>query len=118
MKKVLIVEDDEDTLDMLGMFASHFNYEVILKPQITSIEELQEINPDLILLDHWVGQRLGSKFCAQLKSNPLTNHIPIVLMSAISDIGHIAREACADGALIKPFDLDQVEAIFDAYLGE
>ena len=117
MKKLLIVEDDGDTLEMLGYFASQFDFEVVLKPEITSAQEVQEINPDLILLDHWVGQSLGGTFCAQLKSDPLTNHIPVVMMSAIHNIGQIAMDACADGALNKPFDLDQVEAIFEAYLG-
>ena len=117
MKRLLIIEDDGDTLEMLGYAAESPNFEVFLKPEIPPIEEIQKLNPDLILLDHWVTGKTGGQFCKEIKSNPLTNHIPIVLMSAVRNIGQIAADCGAEGSLSKPFDIDEVEDVFQVYLG-
>ncbi|HJP62546.1 MAG TPA: response regulator [Mucilaginibacter sp.] len=117
MKKLLIIEDDEDNLDMLGLFAKSLNLEVVLKKSPPSIQEIQFIDPHLILLDHWLGSELGGQFCLEVKNNELTQDIPIIMMSAVPNVGQIASDAYADGSINKPFELDDLEAIIQSYLG-
>jgi len=117
MNKLLIIEDDGDTLEMLGCLADSLNITVVLKPEIPTIAEIQELAPDLILLDYWVFGKKGDSFCSAIKTNKLTNHIPIVMMSAVNKIGEIAMNCGADGCISKPFDIDMLQDIFQAYLG-
>jgi len=64
--------------------------------------------PDIILLDIWMAGMDGRKICANLKANPLTKHIPIIMISANKDTQKIAKEAGADDFLAKPFEMDDL----------
>jgi DNA-binding response OmpR family regulator len=117
MKKVLIIEDDGDTLDMLGYIAAKSNVEVVLRSDVISLAEIKQINPDLIILDHWVGTRTGGDLCLEIKQNPTTAEIPVVMLSSLNEIGQIAMDCCADGSLAKPFDIAEIEDIIETYVG-
>jgi len=117
MKKLLIIEDDGDTLEMLGYAAESPNIEVVLKSQTPTIEEIQQLDPNLILVDHWLGDGYGGNLCRQIKSNPLTRRVPVVIMSAMTNVKKIASDSGADGSLSKPFDINEVTGIFKTYLG-
>jgi len=117
MKKLLIIEDDGDTLEMLGYAAESPNIEVVLKSKTPTIEEIQQLDPNLILVDHRLGDGYGGNLCQQIKSNPLTRRVPVVIMSAMPNVKKIASDSGADGSLSKPFDIDEVTGIFKTYLG-
>jgi two-component system phosphate regulon response regulator PhoB len=117
MKKVLIIEDDKDTLEVLGLIAEKLNFEVVLFDEVVPILAIENINPDLIILDHWLGSKKGGDLCFQLKENPITADIPVILLSAMPDIGQIALDNKADGCLFKPFKIDEIEDVLIAYLG-
>lgn len=116
MKRVLIIEDDGDTLELLSFIASSSNYEVIPSSRVLPLEEVERLNPDMILLDHWLGKKLGGDLCNEVKQNPHTKDIPIIMISAIQGLGQIAYDNKADGCLEKPFDIEEIEAVLDAYL--
>ena len=116
MKKVLIIEDDMDTLELLGVITRQSNYEAVLHSNVLPIEEIEQINPSLIILDHWINDHLGGNLCGKLKSNPKTRDIPIVMLSAIIEIGQIAFDNRADGSLSKPFDIEEIESVLECYL--
>lgn len=105
-KKVLIIEDDKATSEMLGFLASQLNLNVIGLSKVLPITDIHSFSPDLIILDHWLGNELGGDLCLKLKSDNLTKKIPVILISAIPNLAKIAKDSCADGYLAKPFDLD------------
>jgi len=115
MKKVLIIEDDWDTLELLRIIAKKSNYDVILSSNVLPFTLVEKIKPDLILLDHWVNDQIGSDLCYQIKQNAKTHDIPVIIISAVPGIGKIARESLADGCLEKPFDIEEIEAVLDSY---
>ena len=116
MKRILIIEDDEDTLELLGTIAEKSNLEVVLQTNVLPLPEIEKINPDLILLDHWIAEEKGGDLCLRLKRNQRTQEIPVVMISALNEIGQIAYSSGADGSLSKPFDIEQIESVFEAYL--
>jgi CheY-like chemotaxis protein len=117
-KKVLIIEDDQDTSEILGIIAELMDLDVIHAPQPLPVDEIEKLTPDLILLDHWVGNMLGGDLCKQLKNNPATKNIPVIMLSAHNDIGQIAKHARADAHIAKPFDLDDMQNIITRLLVE
>ncbi|MDP9078584.1 MAG: response regulator [Bacteroidota bacterium] len=116
MKKVLIIDNDRDTLYILGEIAKMSMAEVVLRSNVIPIKEIEEINPGLIFLDHLLGLHLGGDFCLEIKQNEATKEIPVILFSCQDGIGKIAMDSWADGALEKPFELDEILAVIDTHL--
>jgi CheY-like chemotaxis protein len=48
---------------------------------------------------------LGGEYCAEIKADPSTRHIPVLMVSAEPQLPGIAEEACAEGYIEKPFGL-------------
>lgn len=116
MKKVLIVEDDTDTLEMLGYIAAQAGVEVVLRSAILPVAEVERIGPNLVLLDYWIAGKCGAELCLKIKQHPATAGIPVIVLSGINDLSQVAKDYCADGSIAKPFDIVQVEEVLQAYL--
>ena len=82
-KKILIVEDNKDSLEILGLRVTAIGYQVIKarnsKEAITCAEAE---GPDLIFMDLDLPDADGIKTTAILKKNPKTSHIPVVAVTA------------------------------------
>ena len=105
---ILVIDDDNSTLEILMLILQNAGYTVDIASD-HHLEFLITKNfPDLILLDNNLGKKNGSEICRELKASGETKHIPIILISAMDDIKHIARDACADGFIAKPFSIQQM----------
>lgn len=109
-KRILIIEDDPDILDILDIIFMEDGYEVITNAKGMRTDEIAIINPDLILLDVRISgfEMTGAQLCAELKSLPQTKGMPVVLLSAERDLARLAQEAHADAMVNKPFDIEQL----------
>ena len=107
-RQIVIIEDDRDILDMIQLILADEGYDVIGFAGLQGVEKIIEHQPSVILLDNRLGDGYGNTFCATLKSNPGTKHIPVILVSASGDLASIAKKCNADGYLPKPFDLDDL----------
>src|SRR6202000_3232782 len=110
-KKVLIIEDDKDTLEILAHLTRDLNVECELCCGSVSLSEIKKIDPNLVLLDHWLNDGYGDELCRQIKGDATTAHIPVVMVSAHLEIAEIAAQCRANGYLAKPFDIDDLQAI-------
>jgi len=83
VKKILIVEDNKDSLEILGLRVTAIGYQVIKarnsKEAITCAEAE---GPDLIFMDLDLPDADGIKTTATLRQNPKTSHIPVVALTA------------------------------------
>lgn len=79
-------------------------YEVELASEGDKVITLITNKPDLILLDIWMGNYDGREICQQLKNNPATSGIPIILISASREIEQSAKDAGANDFVAKPFE--------------
>jgi DNA-binding response OmpR family regulator len=111
-QKILVIEDDKDIRDTMAFALRQANYEVITSGDAKILTSILNVNPNLILLDNWLtdwkSDANGEQLSKQLKSDPTTNHIPIVIVSAVSNVKEIAEAGLADGYLKKPFDVDKL----------
>jgi len=108
LKKILVVEDDTDILEILSYILIAEGYEVVGSEDGDACQHLPEILPDLILMDIRLkgpGQH-GDKICAQLKSQLETRCFPVILLSAEFNLPALSKACGADGFISKPFDLE------------
>ncbi len=106
MKKVLVIENDIDTLEIVGILLENNNFEVIQSPQKRSVKEIAEINPDIVVIDYLLGDGYGNELCLEIKTNPSTKHIPVILFSASPNLEKVIETCLADAFIAKPFDLE------------
>jgi DNA-binding response OmpR family regulator len=105
-KKVLIVENDEDIRDIVGVILENEGYEVA--GCAYTLENLLAMTADLILLDEWVNQKEGPMLCKEIKAIERLAQIPVIIFSTAIDIAEIATNCSANGYVHKPFDLDML----------
>lgn len=108
MKKVLVIEDDVNTIEVMDYLIQGNGFEVIKSLSLLTVDEITGMHPDVIMIDYYMPGGKGDELCIQLKANSLTRAIPIILMSTHSDLEDISKECHADDYLAKPFAIETV----------
>lgn len=114
MKKVLIVDDDVDILEIVGLLLTRHGFWVTLLTNAREIfQTVKSVGPDVIVLDINIAGLDGRDICKRLKTNEsVFNHIPIILFSAMHNLAETYPECDATDFISKPFDShDLVEKI-------
>jgi CheY-like chemotaxis protein len=108
-KNILIVDDQSDILDVLREALEMEGYSVTaLSYTEDIIHSVSEFHPDLVMLDFLLAGINGGEHCHFLKTNPLTSHIPVVMMSGYPRVLESLGNYGADAFIAKPFDLEQI----------
>jgi len=114
MKKILIVDDDEDLVDIVKRILIFNEFEVHTHSSALDVPDVvKRYNPDLILLDIRLYGKSGTDICRELKRR---YHLPIILFSADKIKGKDFASCEADGFLSKPFDIDDLLNIIREHL--
>src|SRR5687767_11129213 len=114
MKKILVVEDDKDTLEVVEFLLTSRGFIVHTHPTGFNVPEVvMQFQPDLILLDIFLTGKLGTEICRQLKR---TYTIPIILFSAHADMAKSLESSRADAFIHKPFEIDDLLNAINSYL--
>ena len=103
--RVLAVDDEEQIRNMIKNVLSDFDYEIFLaKDGTEALETVEEVSPDVILLDIQMPGMTGIEVTKALKQNDKTKIIPVVILSGLHDVDYRieALEAGADDFLSKP----------------
>lgn len=121
MAKILIVEDDQDTRQLLKVRLESQSYETAFAADaVTAIAVARTERPDLILLDMGLPGGDGVVVMERLKTFPALAHIPVVVVSARepTTTSKRATEAGAQAYVQKPIDNEELLAAVRAALGE
>lgn len=109
MKKVLLLDNDEGVLDVMQ---EALNYEGF---QVKAIEDTDNIfqvidsfDPDLVILDYILSGINGGEICHQIKANPKTTDLPVIIMSAYPRVIRSLGYYGCDDFIPKPFDLEDI----------
>jgi DNA-binding response OmpR family regulator len=110
MSKILVVEDTEDTRELLSIYFKNAGFEVdSAMDGGEGFYLAMAKNPDVIITDMAMPNVNGGQMIRMLRAEPNTAKIPIVVFTAHNSVSPQAvREAGADKVFYKPFDFDEL----------
>lgn len=117
MKKLLIIDDDEDISAMLFLLlrSKNFDVEVVIKSE-DIFYKVKTYQPDIILLDVFLTGYDGRVICKQLKFHPDSKHIPVIMVSGDDEILQTVEQYGANDFIQKPFNSEEVILKINAQL--
>ena len=119
LKKVLVVEDDQDNREMVLKVLKHNGYQAIEAVDgQEAIEKAKAENPDLILLDLYIPKMDGYEVTRMLKGDQDLKHIPIIALTAHAMKGNReeALAAGCDGYIAKPINVRELPHQIEHFL--
>jgi PAS domain S-box-containing protein len=103
-RHILVVEDDKDIADLIGRHLAGHGYQVSIAGRAReALDKARTYQPTLITLDIYLPDADGFELLQQLKHDPATQHIPVVIVSVVSDQQAGLRLGAVD-YLTKPID--------------
>ena len=119
MEKILIVDDVSKNIQMLGNILSHKKYQIAYAQNgEQALDICNHQTFDLILLDIMMPGLDGYQVCERLKSNPKTKEIPIIFLTAKTDMDSIIKgfEIGGNDYITKPFNAAELIARVNNHL--
>ena len=105
--KILIVDDEELNVRFLSTFLQRKGYEIsVASTGVEALQQIEKIKPDVVLLDAMMPEMDGFEVCRQLRKNPETHLLPVIMVTALHSIEDEVRalEAGSDDFLPKPIN--------------
>jgi len=102
---VLVVDDNQQNLELIQAYLDDFDCDTLAAHDgLEALEIIAAKQPDLVLLDVMMPKMSGFEVCRRLKSNPATEVIPIIMVTALNEFGDIERgiDSGADDFVSKP----------------
>ncbi len=110
IRQVLVVEDSEPAASHVARYIAELGAAVKIQPQGEgSVEAALQCQPDVIILDILLPNLSGWEVLAQLKANPATQHVPVLVASVVDE----RSQAMAMGAsdyLLKPISRSSLQS--------
>ena len=119
MSRILVIEDEQAIAELVKINLELLGHQVITAPDgIKGLAMSQQNRPDLIVLDVMMPDLDGFTVCQRLRQNPQTNHIPVLMLTALSTTKDKVAgfDAGADDYLPKPFDIPELQVRVRALL--
>ena len=118
-KKILVVDDERDLVDLLALRFQSEGYDVIQAfDGMDGLEKVRANNPDLIILDVMMPRLNGYQVCRELKQDVKFKKIPIIMLTAKAQESDKfwGMETGAEGYITKPFDFGNLSETVKKFL--
>ena len=118
-KKILVVDDERDLVELIGMNLQRNGYEVVpAHDGATGLDLARKLKPDLLILDVMMPGLSGRDVTTALKRDPDTDNIPLLMLTAKTDETDIivGLSVGADDYVTKPFSMKVLMARVAAVL--
>lgn len=116
---VLVVDDTPETLGFLTDTLDHAGFTVLIATDGDSALDLvDQITPDLVLMDAVMPGMNGFEACRKLKREKLLAHLPVIFMTGLSETEHVVEGLAAGGVdyVTKPIVIDELLARIRVHL--
>ena len=117
---ILVVDDDPEIVTLLSTRLGKRGYKITTASDgAKALELAKQDKPDLVLLDVMMPGKSGWEVARTLKQDPLTQHVKIVMVTAIGEKTNeiTAPIYGADAHIDKPFEFDKLERVITQLLG-
>ncbi|MDD5091450.1 MAG: response regulator [Candidatus Wallbacteria bacterium] len=122
-KRILVIDDDQSILDLISAaLVTDFEMRTLsICPDV--FEALENIKPDLLILDLKLPGSDGYAICQKLRLHHAFSSLPVILLTGVdlNAVKHNYKKVAADDFLLKPFDpatlVQKVENLFSASAG-
>ena len=107
-KRILVVDDERDLVELIAYNLQRNGYEVLTAPDgQAALDAARRQRPDLIILDLMLPGIDGTEVARQLRADPITAHVPVIMLTAKSEeIDVVVGLALgADDYITKPFSM-------------
>ena len=105
-QNILVVDDDTDIATMIRIMLEYKGFAVTIAPKPAEARQFAASGDfSLIIMDMLLSGVNGTDICRELKADPVTNGIPVIMISAHPNAREICINAGADDFLAKPFDI-------------
>lgn len=105
-KRVLIIENDRDIRDLVAFILEEEGFETYSSPEPDTLNAILEFKPQVIMIDEFVNNKPGHRFCLKIKQAEKLRNIPVIILSTANNIELIVEECKANDYIKKPFDID------------
>ena len=108
--KILVIEDNQDTLELLHLYFTNVGYTVVTAVDgAEGLYRAKAEKPDVIITDLSMPNMDGLEMLKQIRSDAETAHIPIAVFTAHGkETLDTLKTAGADKVFLKPFDFDEL----------
>jgi len=116
---ILIVDDDPTNLEILSEYLNQAEFKTLIaKNGKSALQQSEQARPDLILLDVIMPDMDGFETCRRLKQNEATKDIPVIFMTALSDMKAKVKGFESGGVdyITKPFQIEEALARVNTHL--
>jgi DNA-binding response OmpR family regulator len=113
MARILVIDDDESLLQMMGLMLKRAGHEIIQRLDARSgVEAVLNEAVDLVIVDVMMPEVNGYQVCTFLKQDARTKHIPVMILTALNEAEQRdnAEDAGADSFVTKPVTLEILRA--------
>ena len=115
---VLVVDDDPCIVDLVRILLESEGFSMeSAQDGRQALHTIEQDQPDIVLMDVMMPVMDGVTCCAEMRKNPSTSKLPVLFMSAATNLQGRLREIGADGFISKPFDLEDLLSLLKAHLG-
>jgi two-component system alkaline phosphatase synthesis response regulator PhoP len=121
VKRILAVDDEPHILKLVGLSLKSGGFEVLEAADgFLAMEMARSEHPDLVLVDVMMPGIDGYEVCRRLKQDPETAEIPVVMLTAKTQVSErkAGMDAGATGYVNKPFAPKDLVAQVHGFLGE
>lgn len=114
--KIMVVDDDKDILDVVGVILQMHNYEPVMRSNIANLlQHVKETNPAVVLLDVQLGTTDGRHMCELIKEVENCAQIKVILFSANGRYKEDVSKYKCDDFIEKPFDMTELITKLNGY---
>jgi CheY-like chemotaxis protein len=117
VKTVLVVDDDRVIREVIALALDDAGYDVVASDGIDAAELAREAQPAVVLLDINLPVTDGVEVRRHLHTDPTTAHIPVIALSAATNLRARAAEMQANDYLAKPFDIAELLLRIEKWAG-
>jgi CheY-like chemotaxis protein len=110
---ILVIDDNEELSELINRFLINKPYHVIFSTSgKNGLRQAREADPDIIVLDIMMPEMNGWEILQRLRTEPHTEHIPVIICSVIND-PELAYSLNASHVLVKPINQEKLIAALD-----